>query len=119
MKQFLVFVRKEFYHILRDKRSMMVLLGIPIVQIVLFGFAILGRVEDGHAGVLHLGGDGKTEKDYLHDGHAQQNQHRAPVAEDMEELFSDERYELFHCLYLYLGSDNADFTDFQSAVRTA
>ncbi|KDS48846.1 hypothetical protein M094_2537 [Bacteroides uniformis str. 3978 T3 ii] len=37
----------------------------------------------------------------------------------MEELFSDERYELFHCLYLYLGSDNADFTDFQSAVRTA
>ena len=34
-------------------------------------------------------------------------------------LFSDERYESFHCLYLYLGSDNADFTDFQSAVRTA
>ena len=53
---------------------------------------------------LTSGGDGKTEKDYLHDGHAQQNQHRAPVAEDVEELFSDERYELFHGLYLYLGS---------------
>ena len=83
------------------------------------GNYVIRRVEHRHTHVLHLGGDGKTEKDYLHDGHAQQNQHRAPVAEDMEELFSDERYELFHCLYLYLGSDNADFTDFQSAVRTA
>ena len=27
----------------------------------LTGIDILGRVEDGHAGVLHLGGDGKTE----------------------------------------------------------
>ena len=52
MKQFLVFVRKEFYHILRDKRSMMVLLGIPIVQIVLFGFAITTEVKNSRVAIF-------------------------------------------------------------------
>ena len=40
MKQFFAFVKKEFYHILRDRRTMLILLGMPIVMIVLFGFAI-------------------------------------------------------------------------------
>ena len=33
MKQFLSFVKKEFYHIFRDKRTMLILLGMPIVQL--------------------------------------------------------------------------------------
>ena len=40
MKQFIAFVRKEFRHILRDRRTMLILIGMPIVQIILFGFAI-------------------------------------------------------------------------------
>ncbi|MDD3787931.1 MAG: ABC transporter permease [Petrimonas sp.] len=40
MKQFFAFVKKEFYHILRDGRTMLILLGMPVVQILLFGFAI-------------------------------------------------------------------------------
>lgn len=40
MKQFVTFVKKEFYHIFRDGRTMLILLGMPIVQILLFGFAI-------------------------------------------------------------------------------
>ncbi len=40
MKQFLSFVLKEARHILRDKRTMLILFGIPIVQMLLFGFAI-------------------------------------------------------------------------------
>src|SRR5215813_692345 len=36
-KQFFSFVRKEFYHIFRDKRTMFILLGMPIAQIVIFG----------------------------------------------------------------------------------
>ena len=39
MKQFIAFIRKEFYHILRDRRTMLILIGMPIVQIILFGFA--------------------------------------------------------------------------------
>lgn len=46
MKQFLSFVEKEFYHILRDSRTMLIVLGMPIVQILLFGFAINMEVKD-------------------------------------------------------------------------
>lgn len=35
MKQFIAFIRKEFYHILRDRRTMLILIGMPIVQIIL------------------------------------------------------------------------------------
>lgn len=43
---FLAFVRKEFYHIFRDTRTMLILLGIPIIQIILFGFAITTEVKN-------------------------------------------------------------------------
>lgn len=45
-KQFTAFVKKEFYHILRDKRTMLILLGMPIVQILIFGFAINMEVQN-------------------------------------------------------------------------
>lgn len=40
MKQFISFVRKEARHILRDKRTMLILFGMPVVMMLLFGFAI-------------------------------------------------------------------------------
>jgi ABC-2 type transport system permease protein len=43
---FPAFVRKEFYHIFRDKRTMLILIGMPIVQIILFGFAISTEVRN-------------------------------------------------------------------------
>jgi len=46
MRQFIAFVKKEFYHILRDKRTILILLVMPIVQIILFGFAISTEVKD-------------------------------------------------------------------------
>lgn len=46
MKQFLAFVKKEFYHIFRDGRTMLILLGLPVVQILLFGFAINMEVQN-------------------------------------------------------------------------
>lgn len=46
MKQFLVFVRKEFYHVFRDKKSLLLLFGLPIVQIVLFGFALTNEIKN-------------------------------------------------------------------------
>lgn len=46
MKQFSAFVKKEFYHILRDGRTMLILLGMPVVQILLFGFAINMDVQN-------------------------------------------------------------------------
>ena len=46
MKRFLSFVKKEFYHIFRDKRTMLILFGIPIAQILLFGFVITNEVRN-------------------------------------------------------------------------
>ncbi|MDR2146184.1 MAG: ABC transporter permease [Tannerella sp.] len=46
MKTFLAFVRKEFYHILRDKRTILILLGMPVAQIILFGFALSTEIKN-------------------------------------------------------------------------
>ena len=46
MKQFISFVIKEARHILRDKRTMLILFGIPVVLMLLFGFAITTEVKD-------------------------------------------------------------------------
>jgi ABC-2 type transport system permease protein len=52
MTHFIAFVRKEFYHIFRDIRTMMILLGIPVVQIILFGFAISTEVKNIKVAIL-------------------------------------------------------------------
>ena len=46
MKQFISFVIKEAKHILRDKRTMLILFGMPIVMMLLFGFAITNDVRN-------------------------------------------------------------------------
>lgn len=45
-KSFTAFIRKEILHILRDPRTMLIALMIPVVQMVLFGFAISMEVND-------------------------------------------------------------------------
>ena len=57
MKQFYTFVKKEFYHIIRDYRTLLVLFGMPIVQIVLFGFALSNEVKNSKLGILDLAKD--------------------------------------------------------------
>jgi len=46
MKQFLQFVKKEFIHILRDPRTLIILVGMPMVQILIFGFALTNEVKN-------------------------------------------------------------------------
>ncbi|MFI5129198.1 MAG: ABC transporter permease [Chitinophagales bacterium] len=52
MKQFGAFVKKEFYHIFRDKRTLFILLGMPIMQIIIFGFALTNEVKNSKIAVL-------------------------------------------------------------------
>lgn len=51
MKEFWAFVVKEFYHIFRDTRTMLILLVMPVVQIVLFGFALSTEVKNVKLGI--------------------------------------------------------------------
>lgn len=46
MKQLLVFIRKEFYHIFRDPKTLMVMFGLPIILITLLGMVISNEVKD-------------------------------------------------------------------------
>lgn len=62
MKQFIAFIRKEFYHILRDKRTMLILIGMPIIQIILFGFAISTEVRNVQTAVLVNSADADVQR---------------------------------------------------------
>jgi ABC-2 type transport system permease protein len=46
MKQFYSFVRKEFYHIFRDTWTMIILLVLPVLMLILFGYALSTEVKN-------------------------------------------------------------------------
>ncbi|MBL7741017.1 MAG: ABC transporter permease [Chitinophagaceae bacterium] len=60
MKQFSAFVKKEFHHIFRDTRTLFILLGMPIMQIIIFGFALTNEVKNSRIAVLDNSKDAAT-----------------------------------------------------------
>lgn len=44
--QFLTFIKKEFAHALRDRKTLLILFGLPVIQIVIFGFALTNEVKN-------------------------------------------------------------------------
>lgn len=62
MKQFVAFIRKEFFHIFRDRRTMLILLGMPVIQIILFGFAITTELKNVRVAVLDPSNDVVTRE---------------------------------------------------------
>ena len=62
MKRFIGFIRKEFYHIFRDKRSLFILFGMPIAQILLFGFAITNEISNVDIAILDHSNDATTQE---------------------------------------------------------
>ena len=61
MKQLITFIQKEFHHVLRDRRSMLVLIGLPIVQLLIFGFAITTEVRNANIAILDNSKDEVTQ----------------------------------------------------------
>jgi len=62
MKRFLGFVKKEFLHIFRDARTMVILFGIPAAQILLFGFVVSNDLKNTRVAFLDLSKDEMTQK---------------------------------------------------------
>jgi len=62
MKRFLGFVKKEFLHIFRDFRTMIILFGIPAIQILLFGFVVSTDLKNAQVAFLDFSGDEMTQK---------------------------------------------------------
>jgi ABC-2 type transport system permease protein len=52
MKQFMSFVRKEFHHIFRDRTTMAILLVLPVLMLILFGYAITTEVKNTKIAIL-------------------------------------------------------------------
>jgi ABC-2 type transport system permease protein len=61
MKRFLGFVKKEFIHIFRDYRTLIILFGIPAAQILIFGFAVSMDIRNAGVAILDLSHDEITE----------------------------------------------------------
>lgn len=57
MKKFRAFVVKELFHIFRDYRTMIILFGIPIAQILIFGFVITNEIKNVGVAVLDHSND--------------------------------------------------------------
>ena len=62
MNRFLGFVKKEFLHIFRDYRTLIILFGIPVAQILIFGFAVSTDIKNAGVAFLDMSHDEITQK---------------------------------------------------------
>lgn len=62
MKQFLTFVQKEFLHVLRDKKTLLILFGMPVAQILIFGFALTNEVKNSKIVVVDYAKDEASQE---------------------------------------------------------
>src|SRR5688572_30025848 len=62
MKQFITFLRKEFAHVLRDRKTLLILFGMPIMQILIFGFALTNEVKNAKIVIVDKAKDIATQK---------------------------------------------------------
>lgn len=46
------FIKKEFIHILRDRRTLIMIFGIPIIEILLFGYVIRTDISNIYIGII-------------------------------------------------------------------
>lgn len=57
IRQFRTFIGKEFIHIFRDPRSLLIIIAMPIVQIIIFGFALTNEIKHADIGIVAPAGD--------------------------------------------------------------
>jgi len=62
MKRFLGFVKKEFLHIFRDFRTLIIIFGIPAAQILHFGYVVSNDVRNAGVAFLDLSKDETTRQ---------------------------------------------------------
>lgn len=62
MNAFKGFIKKEFKQIYRDKRTLLVLFGMPVIMMILFGFAIRNEIQSADIAILDLSKDSMTRQ---------------------------------------------------------
>lgn len=82
MGQFIPFVKKELLHIIRDRRTMVMIIAMPVILIILFGYAITNEIREAPVAVV----------DYSHDGASREIIRHISASEyfDIKYLYNDE-----------------------------
>ena len=82
MGQFIPFVKKELLHIIRDRRTMAMIIAMPVILIILFGYAITNEIREAPVAVV----------DYSHDGASREIIRHISASEyfDIKYLYNDE-----------------------------
>ncbi|ETZ21988.1 ABC transporter permease [Pedobacter sp. V48] len=62
MEQFINFVKKEFAHVWRDKKTLLILFGMPVIQILIFGFALTNEVKNSEIIVMDQAKDQASQQ---------------------------------------------------------
>jgi len=62
MKRLLVFIKKEFIHVIRDRKTLLILFGMPIVQILIFGFVLSNEVKNTNLLVVDYAQDSASQE---------------------------------------------------------
>lgn len=58
----IAFINKEKRHILRDYRTMVILFGMPLIQVLIFGFAITNEIKDANLVVIDYAKDYQSSR---------------------------------------------------------
>ncbi|PRD46516.1 ABC transporter permease [Sphingobacterium haloxyli] len=97
MNNISTFIRKEFLHVFRDRKTLLMLFGLPIVQIILFGFALTNEIKNAKIVVC----------DYAKDAASQQI---------IEKLKASEQFEIQNTL---LGHKQIEATFKEGQIKMA
>ncbi len=100
MKQFISFVHKEFLQIFRDTRTMLILLVMPLVLVLLFGYAITTEVKDTRVAVFDLSKSQKSQR-IIQRLDANKYFHIAATAnnyDELQSLFRSNKIDMALCI---------------------
>lgn len=62
LKQLFAFVQKEFFHVFRDTKTLLMLFGVPTAQVLLFGFVLSNEIKNARIVVCDYAKDYASEK---------------------------------------------------------
>ena len=100
MKRFIEFVHKEFLQIFRDTRTMLILLVMPLVLVLLFGYAITTEVKDTRVAVFDMSKSQKSQR-IIQRLDANKYFHIAATAnnyDELQSLFRSNKIDMALCI---------------------
>ncbi|KGF34814.1 ABC transporter permease [Hoylesella buccalis] len=123
MNQFNSFVIKETKHIMRDRRTMLILFGMPVVMMLVFGFAITTDIKDVKVAIVTSSMDSRTQQ-VVHSLDASGNfivTHTVGTTKEAKQLLSDNKVNMAIAFSPVFGNNRysgqagvqfiADYTD--------